>query len=220
MGQVRSEAYHVSHLRPFVIKEIGISSLGAQFPLFPGSMRAELQHHGIPGYQQISSSLGYGMRLSENIFAGLGFRFYNTISLGEWSYLRALGFSGGMLIKAGESTWLGAHIINPVTINNYPDYGAIFPSIITLGVRSEIYAASHVLGEISYHSRSGLVSKIAAEYHCSELVILRAGYHSNPTTFSFGTGIISSPLKLNIAFSYSVRNGVIPALSITYLSGK
>jgi hypothetical protein len=212
--------YHVSHVRPFVIKELGISSVGVQFPLFPGNMRAEIQHYGIPGFQELNSSLGYGLKLSENIFAGVGFRYYNTFSQGEWSYLRTLGLSGGVIVKAGESTRVGVHIINPATINNYPEYGAIFPSIITLGIRREIYASSNLLGEIMYHSELGLVSKIAAEYRCSDKVFLRAGYHSRPVTLSFGTGLILPPIKLDMAFAYSARCGVMPALSITYIRGK
>ncbi len=213
-------SYQVSHVRPFVIKELGISSAGVKFPLFPGNTQIEIQHYGIPGFQQLNSSLGYGMKLSENIFAGVGFRYYNTITQGEWSYLRTLGLSGGVIVKAGESTWLGAHMINPFTIDNYPEYGAIFPSLITLGIRRKIYASSSILGEIMYHSELGFVSKMATEYHCSDKVILRAGYHSRPSTLSFGTGLILPPIKLDMAFAYSVRCGVIPAISITYIRGE
>lgn len=220
MGIEAPSRFHFSHVRPFVIKELGISTIGAQFPLFPGKIRIEMLHYGIPGYQQVNSSLGYGMHLAENIYAGVGFRYYNTISKGEWSYLRALGVSGGILAKAGESTWLSAHVINPVTISNYTKYGDIFPSIITLGIRREIYSTTRVMGEVSYHVRSGFTSRIAVEHLYSDEVILRAGYHSNPATLSFGTGILIFPLKLDIAFAYSVMCGVIPALTITYLHGK
>lgn len=218
LGIKRPATYYVSHLRPFAIKELGLSSFGAQFHLFPGNIRAGVQHFGIPGYQQVNTSLGYGMKISENIFAGVGFRYYNTISQGKWSYLRALGLSGGVLFKAGELTWIGAHVINPVTVNNYPEYGAIFPSIITLGIHREIYTSSSALAEISYHSESGFVSRIALRLHCSENIDLLGGYHSNPATLSMGTGITFPLFKLDFAFAYSLRCGVIPALTITHIS--
>lgn len=220
LGYDGHPVYHISHVRPFVIKELGVSSVSTQFPLFPGNLKIGLQHYGIPGYQQLSSSLGYGMKLSEKIYAGIGFRYYNTITQGELSYLRTLGLSGGILARTGEKTWLGLHIINPVTISNYPEYGAIFPSIITLGVRTEIYESSSLYSELSYHSETGLTLRIATDYHCSEKLVLRAGYHSHPTSFSLGTGVILSPIQIDLAFGYSVSYGIIPAIGITYLPGK
>ncbi len=220
LGYESSTIFQVSHVRPFVIKELGVSSVSMQFPLFPGNMHIELQQYGIPGYQQVNSSLGYGLKLSEIILAGVGFRYYNTISQGELSYLRAIGFSGGVVVKVSKSTLLAAHIINPVTISNYPAYGSIFPSIITFGLRKEIYASSFLLSEISYHSASGLQIHIAADYQCVDKLVLRAGYRSNPMWLSFGTEIVFAPVSVAFAMAYSTRCGVIPALTVTYPAGK
>ncbi|MFC2129369.1 hypothetical protein ACFLQX_01170 [Bacteroidota bacterium] len=211
---------HMSHARPFVIKELGITSISSKFHLFPGNMKIGMTHYGIPGYQQINTSLGYGMKLSEMIYAGIGFRYYNTSSLGEWTYLRAIGISGGVLVTPGEKTLLAAHIINPITINNYPDYGKIFPSLLSIGIRQEIYESTAVYSEVMYSSLSKLQLKIAAEYLCFQDVIIRAGYHSNPSSLSFGSGINFPRFTMDIAFSYSMRIGVIPALAISYTPGR
>lgn len=211
---------HLSHTRPFVIKELGITSLAAKFHLFPGKMQIGIMHYGIPGFQQVNASIGYGLKLAEKIYAGIGFRYYNTSSLGEWSYLRTLGISGGVLIKADEKTLLAAHIVNPVTINNYEEYGSVFPSMISVGVKREVYESTNVYSECMYCSSSKLHVRFAADYRCSSPVILRAGYHSNPNSISFGSRLNFKGIIMDMAFSYSMRIGVTPALSITYTPGK
>lgn len=218
LGIAKPLSWKLSHVRPFVIKELGISSISSRFPLFPGNMQCGLQHYGIPGYQQVNSSLGYGMKLAEKIYAGIGFRYYNTITQGEWSYLRTLGISGGVLVRTGESTWIGVHIVNPVTINNYTAYGSLFPSLLSLGLQSTVYSSTNIFGDISYHSYRGIIYHFAAEYKYSGRVTLRAGYHSNPTSFSLGAGLLVFPLKFDIAFVYSLRHGITPALTLTYLT--
>lgn len=220
LGFPQSPSIQLAHTRPFVIKELGITSIDTRFPLFPGNLQLGFQHYGIPGYQQVNSSLGYGLKLSEIVYAGIGFRYYNTITKHEWSYLRSIGLSGGIAIRAGDQTLIAAHIINPVTINNYSEYGAIFPAQLTFGIRREIYESSALFSEVSYNTESELQIRLAATYQCTQGVLLRAGYHSNPVTLSFGTAIIYSPITLDFAFSYSMQYGVTPALKITYLPGR
>ncbi len=217
LGFSSASIIHLAHARPFVIKELGITNISAQFPLFPGNMQIGFQHYGIAGYQQVNSSLAYGLKLSEIIYAGIGFKYYNTMTQHEWSYLRSIGLSGGIAIRTDDLTLIAAHIIHPVTINNYPEYGATFPAQLTFGIRREIYKSSTLFSEVSYNTERELQIKLAATYQYTKNVLLRAGYHSNPVTLSFGTAILYSPLTFNIAFSYSMLYGVTPALKITYL---
>lgn len=220
LGNTSKKIIHISHTRPFVIKELGITSLAAKFQLFPGNMQIGIMHYGIPGFQQVNASIGYGMKLSENIYTGIGFRYYNTSSLGEWSYLRTLGISGGVLIKADEKTFLAAHIVNPISINNYPEYGSIFPLLISFGIQREIYESTMIYSEFMFSSSTKLHVKLAADYRCGRIVLLRAGYHSNPHSLSFGSGLNFAGIIMDIAFSYSMRIGVTPAVSITYTPRK
>lgn len=220
LGYASNRMFYFSHARPFVIKELGVTSAGTRFPLFPGNMQVGVQHFGIPGFQQINTNLGYGMKLSDMIFAGIGFRYYNTSSLGEWSYLRALGLSGGILIQTDPRTLLAAHIVNPVTLNNYSDYGHVFPSLISFGVCRKVYEFTNIYTELHYNSWSKLQLKIAAEYTLRKSFNLRTGYHSNPNTLSLGSRLSYSKLYIDIAFSYSMRIGVMPALKISFIPGQ
>ncbi len=219
LGFSNSSLIHLAHARPFIIKELGVTGINARFPLFPGSMQLGFQHYGIPGYQQINSTLAYGLKLSEIVYAGIGFRYYNTITQHEWSYLRSVGLSGGIAIRTGDQTLIAAHIINPVTINNYHEYGANFPVRLTFGIQHEIYKSTTIISEVSYNTESDLQIHIAGNYQCTQEILLRAGYHSNPVTLSFGSAISYSPIMLDIAFSYSMQLGITPALKITYKPG-
>ena len=220
LGIKQSNSFHFSHARPFVAKELGLSSLSAGFLLYPGMMQLGIQQFGIPGFQQINACLAYGMRLSNSLYAGIGFKYYNTSSVGHLTYLRSLGISGGLLVIPDSRTALAVHIINPVTINNYCEYGSVFPALITLGLKREIYKDSNIYTEMQYSTVSILRFKIAAEYAFVKNIILRAGYHFNPPEFSFGTGLSYDKMKLDMAFSYSMRIGVTPALKISYTPRK
>lgn len=217
LGWSRQTILSAGHHRPFAIKNLGVSCLETAFPLFPGRMGFRIANYGIPGYQVFFSSIAFGMPLGESLAAGTAFRLYNAATADSWSYLWCVGVSAGISWMVTPETQLGVHIKNPVTVNNYPARQELFPSSARIGIRRKIYSATHLFGEVSYHSHSGLCLHIATEIDLFERLSLRSGYTSNPFTIAFGAGFTTGTWIIDIAFPYSPITGPGPAIQLTCL---
>lgn len=203
-------------LMPFISREVGISTLTARLPVTHGAFGLSASHLGIPGFRQFSASVGYGLRLSEKLAAGVGFHYTGIVASGEWNYLRRLGVSGGIRYELFPGLLLGMHVYNPVTISNYPEYGQTAPSLISFGMQHDLYDNTTWYLEAEHHSIGGWRFKTGAELAVADRFIVCSGFHSNPVALSFGTGASFRRSSVLICLQYSTIMGVTPALSVSY----
>lgn len=215
LAWVSEKSLGAAHISPFFIKEIGISTIESILPAFPGTFRLHISNYGLKGYRNFNWETSYGMKLGENLSAGVSFLFNNTASNGDWNYLWTLGIAGGIQYKLWENSILGLHILNPFSIGNYSSYGPLLPACISLGLSHIIYEDTRILTELS-QSTTGFQSKFGLEYLINPELILRVGYHNFPHTISFGSGYRYEKFSIDMAFSWSITPGFSPAIQIQY----
>ncbi len=220
LGYMQEFSCTAGHSMPFLVKEIGISSLETVIPVFPGSFSARSSEYGLKGFKCFATELGYGMKLSEKLSAGVTFNYYNTLSQGEWNYLWNLGIGAGCHFMFSATTRIGIVIQNPFTIGNYPAYGPVCPASISLGLSHQFYDNTTLLAEFAYLSPGVLQFRSGIEYRSASSVLLRSAYHSSPQTFSAGAGIILGKLGIDLAFDWSPVPGISPAVQLIYTPGR
>lgn len=220
LSEQLSAAYIAGHSRPFAIREIGVTSLSGILPVNPGSFRLGLLCYGIAGYRDITAELGYGLRLSETLSAGISFHYYNTTALGDWNYLWTLGWGTGLLYAPSKKTRAGMVLMNPFTVGNHSGYGPVFPSMIALGLSHIIYENTTLFAEVTYSNTASSHVKFAMELMPTDRVTLACGFHSSPSTYAFGAGYNSGNFGVHVATAWSNLPGIHPSIQFTWLPGK
>lgn len=216
LGNLSYRVFTISHASPFLISEIGISALEAFLPANKGAFRFSSSNYGIKNFRSFSWKTDYGMRLSDKLSAGIGFRYYNTASIGQWNYLWTIGTGAGIIYHFSDKTTAGLQLNNPVTIGNQPEYASLFPGEISLGVSSNIYSNTFLLMELSQYTSGILQYKIGIENQFIHSFIIRAGFHSAPHSFSFGSGYTFGKFSVQTSFSWSGLLGFTPAVLLEF----
>ena len=216
LGRVETVHIRAAHSLPFLVKEIGISSLHTIIPVFPGTFRAGMSTYGLKGFRKYTYSLAYGMQLGDNIHAGINFNFQHVSTFNRGAYLWNLSVGGGAQYNISEQTSVGIILINPLQIENYPEYGEMYPAIVALGFSRVIYTNTLALTEIAFESRYGLQWKMGLSYRVLDNLLLRVGFHTNPPSISGGIGYTSGQVMLDLAFKWAALPGVSPAFSLSY----
>jgi hypothetical protein len=217
LGYAETNAFTAGQTRPFVIRELGISSLEAIIKASPGAFQFKTGSFGLKGYRIFSSELGFGMPLSEKIYAGISFHYSNTFTSDSWNYLWSLSPGAGIHYRVSSATSLALLLNSPFSPGNYLRHGPLLPSSLSIGVSHEIYLHTTLLAEITHTTPGLLQVKSGLDYRLSTSILLRSGYHSEPHTLSFGIGLKPGNLLIDLAFCWSVTPGFTTAITLTYL---
>ncbi|MCF8226328.1 MAG: hypothetical protein K9J30_10675 [Bacteroidales bacterium] len=220
LGKIKDHTLSAGHARPFATKEIGFSSLTGIMKTGHGAFQLRFSNYGIGGFQNFSSKLAYGIRLSDKLGVGVSFHYYNTMSQGEWNYLWTLGLGGGIYYRVLPTTVISSNIGNPVTSGNHPDNAPLFPYTVSAGVSHLIYTNTTLLCELSVVTPERMQFRQGLEFLFGKTTVIRAGYHSEPNTYSFGAGFTFERTSLDLSFSWTANRGITPAILVSYNPGK
>ncbi len=216
LGHTDSRSFSASHARPFVLKEFGVSSMEAVIPANTGAFQFRIKSYGLKGYRIFASELGFGMPLSEKIAAGILFNYRNTATPEHWNYLWTISPGAGIYFIISPRTSIALLLNSPVSQGNYPEYGPLLPSALSIGLSHEIYHYTTLLSEVTCLTPKTLRVKTGLEYRINQTIVLLAGYHSEPHAFSFGAALERGSLQIDIAYCWMSIPGIIPAVTLSY----
>ena len=217
LGHAKGLSFSTGHARPFVIKELGISSLETVITAHPGAFQFKAYTFGLQGYRTVSSELGFGMALSERLTAGISFNYGNTFTSDQWNYLWSISPGAGIHYTISSRTSVALLLNSPFSLGNYHSYGPLLPSALSAALSHEIYQHTTLLAEATYSNADLLRVKTGLEYRLNRSVILLSGYHSKPHSLSFGTAFELGTLQIELAFSWSAIPGITPAFTLSYI---
>ncbi|MCF8347064.1 MAG: hypothetical protein K9G38_07615 [Bacteroidales bacterium] len=215
-GSAKGHLFAAGHARPFLLKEIGITTIEGVHPAFPGTVQWRISNYGLKGFRQFESLLGFGMLLTENLSAGVSFHYNNTVTKEQFSYLWTIGPGAGIHYRISPRTAMAVMVINPFTTGNHARYGPGFPAEISMGISRVIYENTTLFSEMTFLSNGLLIIKTGLSCIAPSGVTIRAGYHAHPHTFSFGAGIRSNQLLIDLSFAWSAVPGITPATMVTW----
>ncbi|MCA1747526.1 MAG: hypothetical protein LC655_07500, partial [Bacteroidales bacterium] len=175
LGFIKNNYFSAGHARPFVIQELGITSLEGVVKASPGAFHFRTDSYGLKGYRIFSSELGFGMPLSEKISAGVSFHYSNIFTSDSWNYLWSLSPGAGIHYRISSATSLALLLNNPFSPGNYTRHGPLLPSALSIGVSHEIYLHTTLLAEITHTTPGLLQVRTGLEYRLNGSVLLRTG---------------------------------------------
>ncbi len=220
LGFVRQNEVGAFYENRFLVKELTQSGFAAAIPVKKGTFGISYSSLGYKLYRESQATLSYGMKLSENISAGIAFDYLNTKIADIYGQANAFTGSVGLTAKLLPQVVVSTHIYNPfrAKITNYNNEKV--PTIYKFGAQYIFSPKVFLVAEAEKTSAQKINIKGGIEYKPSSLVYIRAGGSSFPTQAAFGIGVNYNGLKIDMSSSYHSILGLSPQIGLSYAFGK
>ncbi len=221
LGLQEQGSLSISAWQPFIIPGIQVAGLNAVFRLAPGYLGLALNSWGIKAYHRSALWLAYGMRLGQNLCAGIGFRTDLVSANGELAYQWRVSVSGGLIWQIDKSLTAGLHLSDPLSVARFNTPLVNLPSTLGLGLTYVLTPGLHLFFQYSYSGQTGSRLSIGSSWQVNESIVLQAGWSANPLTPAFGAGFSLQAWKIRFALPWVTGRGISPSVTLTRtFSGK
>lgn len=216
LGFIEQSSLTLQHSMPYLLKELGISSLAGQFTFERGALGALLSTMGLRGYRQNTLWLSYGLRLHPDISAGLGIHFWNASLTERLFHAPGISFALGLQIRINEQWKLGARLIHPAKWSaQSPPPIQEFMSIET-GFSYSLFRSAQLYLELHVKPGNGIIVCSGMEWILKKQIHLRTGICNRPFTYSWGISLKFTRWIAEFSFRYRTDTGLSPLTSLTH----
>ncbi|MGE0076945.1 MAG: hypothetical protein AB7S48_03705 [Bacteroidales bacterium] len=209
----------VHHENRFLINELSLSEIGAILPTSSGNFGFNISHFGYSQFNVTRGGFLYGMKLSENFSAGVGFNYHHLQIAGDYARKNAYTVEGGILYMPTEKLVLGAYLFNPTHASL--DNQQSMPSLFGFGVSYLPTSKITMVLQVDDDTERKPVVRGGFEIEALKGFALRLGYSSgNPEGITGGFGWLVKNIQVDLAFGYHQVLGYTPQLSVSYRFGR
>ncbi|MEN8157130.1 MAG: hypothetical protein ABFS10_09270 [Bacteroidota bacterium] len=213
LGRMKEHAISLHHARPFLIKELGISSLSLQLPAERGGFGATLSTTGIKGLRQLTSWIGYGLHLHPAIYAGVGINLMDNITL-EYGHHLAAGCALGIQTTVRDDLVLGAHVRNPLTWSTMESTTRSAPMELSTGLSYTFFRTATWHVDFQFRGGDRLRWCQGLEIFVTDYFRLLLGLSSAPYTLSGGISLKFRNQGITMATASCFETGITPSLTL------
>ena len=200
----------------FLLSALGSYGLTAVVPLKTGAVGMAITTFGYSQFQRSRLGLSYGLKLSEAISAGVNIH-YDRLVIGQnYGSAGALSATMGLTARVNEDFQLGAFVFNPFRVQFSEFVDEYIPTVLGIGgaysfSKKVVFAADI---EKDINNKPGL--KLGIEYKPDEVFFIRAGFRTQPQSYTFGFGVLMKAIKLDMAAWMHPVLGFSPNVSLRY----
>jgi len=209
----KSLSFGLNYEDRFSIKELGTRSIGITVPVGEASIGAVYSHFGYSDFKRDMTGLACGLKLSENISAGIQVDYFSERTTKEYNNNQAVTFETGLLFTPSENTRIGIHLFNPIPNSLRKTY---LPSFLRLGVGTELSKILFAGVEAEMSTGNKLIVSTGFDYEAAKNFWLRSGFSTNNNSFSFGLGYLTKIAQLDLAFQTHEKLGVTSSVSLIF----
>lgn len=201
--------------RLFLLEGLEYAVVSAVVPTDAGGFGLAVSHFGYEQFSEQQFRLGYGRKLAANIGMGIGFTGLRT-QMGEYGSALAFTAELGLYYQISDAVTLATHVFNPMQTTLVEESTPV-PSTLAIGIQYQSTASVSLFGEVEKNWQQPLSVRGGLEYTLSEHFRVRAGTQSQPVQFTFGMGIQTHPLQIDLAYAYHPVLGSTPMLSLQFV---
>src|SRR5690554_543963 len=213
LGFIENGTAGLSYESRYTLKELQSQSVAVAVPLKVGVISAGGQFYGYDTYRTTRAGLGYSMKLSEKISAGVQINYLGMRLDQFYGVKHGVSTEFGALAKLNDKVNVGFSIVNigRTKLSEFKDdrYGTLLRLGLSYQLIDELLLVAEIEQEITYDTRL----RAGIEYHPIDLLYIRAGVQGAPMDFAFGFGLKYERLKLDLSTQYNQVLGWTPAAS-------
>lgn len=206
-------AFHQQH---WLAAELSMQGAAFATPLGKGTIAASVSSFGFELYRQQGAGLAYAMRLGEGLRAGVQLD-HVSVRLGEgYGSHNALVAQIGVQARLSDALWVGAHLYNPSRSELGGRYEERIPTVLRAGMGYTF--SEQLLMTFAIEKDVDLDERVSAgiEYHPMKALFLRTGVATGPVIGTFGAGVRTGRIDIDLAVAVRSRLGPTPQLGINY----
>jgi hypothetical protein len=206
----------------FLSNELAQQGLAFVLPVGKGAFAISADRYGYSLYQETRAGLGYAMRLSEGLRAGIQLN-YLGVQLGD-NYGSTAAFTAelGVQARLTEELWIGAHLYNPTrSVLGSTSEGTVVveervPTLLRVGLgytfSTKLLMTVEAEKDIDMPERF----RIGVEYAPNKVLFLRTGISTGPVQAHFGAGVRLKQLDIDLAMAVRSQLGPTPMIGLNY----
>lgn len=220
LGFVKELSAGVYFENRFLLEETSYQAGAFVMPTKIGALGVSVASIGYSDFVETKAGVSYGQRFNEKFSVGIQLNYLRTSLTQEFGSKSNVTGAIGLMGKLSDEFTLGVHIYNPTRTKLANFDNERVPTIMKIGLdyrfSDKVIFALETEKDIDFDP----VVKAGIEYHVVEILYLRVGISNNPTSSSFGFGLIMNNFILEASSSFHQTLGMTPGISIIYKKQK
>jgi hypothetical protein len=194
----------------FMIPAMSSKAISAVLAVRSAPLGIVATHYGNADYNRIFTGIGSAVRITDGLSLGLQVDFISEHSIGEYRDLSHLTFETGLTCTLSSSLTMGVHLFNPLAALN------TLPSSIEAGLHWQQSDDFSLVTGTSKVSGEPLSVQCGLSWNVMNKLVIRTGYMSSPSAFSFGIGFRTGTVQADTGFLLNGTTGLTSSLSIIW----
>lgn len=216
LGREDHHSLGFQHSRPYLLRELGQSSLSGNFLAGHGAVGLLLSTRGMKGLRQSSFWLSYGMKLHPDLSAGLGIHFWNSSLSEQVFYATGISFALGIQARIHPQWMAGVHVRYPASWSSLALPSALPQMVLAAGFSHTFLNSATIYSELHITPRMGISLVQGLEWPLTGRVSMSSGFSNHPYTFAWGISFLLSGWDIRFAFQYRTQSGTVPFTSLSH----
>lgn len=197
----------------FNLRELGTRTAGLIIPAGRTSLGLTYSHFGYSDFRRSMAGLACGMPLGENISGGIQIDYFLEKTPGDYDNYQSVSFEAGLYFMPSEKVSIGIHVFNPVP-NSLRKTN--MPSSLRAGAGIELSKVLFAGAEAEMSTGEKLIVRTGFEYEVFKKLLLRGGFSSENTSFTFGLGYLLKSIKIDLSFASHEKLGITSSASLIF----
>lgn len=205
----------ISHVSFYGFRYVGISEITdiaatATYPTSAGVFAAGIHRYGFNLFNENRILAAYKNNLGQFHY-GAGISYFHIQQGGNYGSASAVGVDIGLAAEIAEGLWFGARATNL----NQPTYGDTdeeLPRELAAGFSYQLTRGALVTSEIVKDVMFPVSVRAGLEFEIVRSLLLRAGFTTEPETYSVGFGYLGERWLINFGLQQHNPLGLSPAL--------
>lgn len=216
LAEVDKVSFGISYENRFLLKELQSQGMVYVQPLKKGVLSIGAQLYGFELYRTYRAGVGYSMKLSEMLSAGVQMNYQGIRLSDNYGSKNTVTAELGLLAKITEEWKIGVSIFNlgRSKLSEFQDDR--FSTLMRLGTSYSFSEKVIVAAEFEKNIDFPLRFKTGIDYQVIDNFFFRAGFATQPVEFSFGFGYKLKNFQLDLGSAYHQQLGWSPHFSLTY----
>jgi hypothetical protein len=216
LSELKATSVGLSYENRFLLKELQTQAFVVAHPLKKGVISFGGQLYGQSLYRTSRIGLGYSMKLSDKLSAGVQMN-YQAVRITNYGQKGNVSAELGVLAKITDKLNFGFSVFNVNRAKLAEFHDDRFNSVMRIGIYYEISSKVIVLAEAEKEVETPIRPKGAMEYKVSDKFFTRIGFSVNPLELTFGSGIaLKNGVKIDLGSSWHQVLGFSPHAGLTF----